>query len=82
MPKAKLNPRTVPFDYTGRVKRMWIALSILAEAAALILAGCQATRVGYESAPFQVVRASGKFAVRDYPALTVVAWHASDAASR
>jgi len=34
--------------------------------------GCQATRAGYESAPYQLVRASGKFAVRDYPALRVV----------
>lgn len=52
---------------------MWIALSILAVAAALILAGCRATRAGYESATYQVVRASGQFAVRDYPALRVVA---------
>jgi DNA gyrase inhibitor GyrI len=51
---------------------MWIALSILALAAALIFAGCQATRAGYESAPYQVVRSDGKFQVRDYPALTVV----------
>jgi hypothetical protein len=51
---------------------MWIALSILAVAAGLILVGCKATRAGYESAPYQVVRASGKFAVRDYPALRVV----------
>ena len=49
-----------------------MALSILAVAAALIFGGCQATRAGYESAPYQVVRASGKFAVRDYPALRVV----------
>jgi hypothetical protein len=67
-----LIPRTVPFGYIGRVTKMWIALSILAVAAALILAGCQATRAGYESAPYQVVRASGQFAVRDYPALQVV----------
>jgi hypothetical protein len=51
---------------------MWIALSFLAVAAALILVGCQAARAAYESAPYQVVRASGKFAVRDYPALRVV----------
>lgn len=29
-------------------------------------------RAGYESAPYRVVRASGKYAVRDYPALRVV----------
>ena len=51
---------------------MWIVLSILAVAAVVILAGCQATRAGYESAPYQVVRTSGKFTVRDYPALQVV----------
>jgi DNA gyrase inhibitor GyrI len=52
--------------------KMWIALFILAVASGLIFAGCQATRGGYESAPYQVVRTSGKFAVRDYPALQVV----------
>jgi DNA gyrase inhibitor GyrI len=67
-----LIPRTVPFGYIGRVTKMWIALSILAVAAALILAGCQATRAGYESAPYRIVRSDGKFQVRDYPALTVV----------
>lgn len=51
---------------------MWIAISILAVAAALFLAGCQATRAGYESAPYKVVRSNGKFELRDYPALTVV----------
>ena len=51
---------------------MWIALLILVVAAALVLAGCKATRAGYESATYQVVRSSGKFQVRDYPALTVV----------
>jgi len=51
---------------------MFVALSILAVAAALILVGCQATRAGYESAPYRVVRADGKFELRDYPALTVV----------
>ena len=56
--------------YTGRVKKMWIILSILA-VAALIFAGCQVTRAGYESAPYQVVRSAGQFEVRDYPALQV-----------
>ena len=51
---------------------MLVTLFILLIAGALILVGCQATRAGYESAPYQVVRASGKFAVRDYPALRVV----------
>ena len=51
---------------------MWIALLILIVAVGLVLAGCKTTRAGYESAPYQIVRASGKFAVRDYPALRVV----------
>jgi hypothetical protein len=33
---------------------------------------CQATRSGYESAPYQVGRTDGKFELRDYPTLTVV----------
>lgn len=40
--------------------------------AGIALAGCKATRSGYESAPYKVVRTAGKFEVRDYPALTVV----------
>ena len=51
---------------------MWILLSLVAVAAALVLAGCQATRAGYESAPYKVVRSDRKFELRDYPALTVV----------
>lgn len=51
---------------------MFIVLFLLTVAVALILVGCKATRAGYESAPYQVVRSSGKFQVRDYPALTVV----------
>ena len=38
----------------------------------MILAGCGATRAGYESAPYKVVRSEGRFEVRDYPVLTVV----------
>jgi hypothetical protein len=50
---------------------MWVALFILVVGVVLVLAGCQATRAGYESAPYKVVRSSGKFQVRDYPALAV-----------
>ncbi len=50
---------------------MWVILSILA-VAAVVLVGCQVTRAGYESAPYRVVRGSGQFEVRDYPALQVV----------
>jgi DNA gyrase inhibitor GyrI len=51
---------------------MWIALLILVVAVGLVLAGCKTTRAGYESTPYTVMRSSGKFEVRDYPALTVV----------
>ncbi len=51
---------------------MFVALFILAVAVALVLGGCKATRAGYESAPYKVLRSNGKFEVRDYPALTVV----------
>jgi hypothetical protein len=47
--------------------------------AGLLLAGCQATRAGYESAPYQTVRTDGKFELRDYPALTVVETPMADA---
>ena len=38
----------------------------------VVVAGCKATRGGYESAPYKVVRRDGKFELRDYPSLTVV----------
>ena len=49
-----------------------MALLIFVVAAVLAVAGCKATRAGYASAPYKVMRSSGKFEVRDYPALTVV----------
>jgi len=51
---------------------MIILFVILVIGAGLIFVGCQATRGGYESAPYQVVRTDGKFELRDYPALMVV----------
>ena len=45
---------------------------ILLVAVILVVAGCKATRAGYESAPYKVVRRDGKFELRDYPALSVV----------
>ncbi|GDY23776.1 hypothetical protein LBMAG56_51230 [Verrucomicrobiota bacterium] len=54
------------------MKRMWPWIFIAVVGVGLLLAGCQATRVGYESAPYEVVRSDGKFELRDYPALTVV----------
>jgi DNA gyrase inhibitor GyrI len=47
-------------------------ISGLGTLAGLIATGCGTVRGGYESAPYQVARAVGKFEVRDYPALTVV----------
>jgi DNA gyrase inhibitor GyrI len=49
-----------------------IVLLIKAVVIGVALAGCKATRSGYESAPYRVVRSSGKFELRDYPTLTVV----------
>ena len=51
---------------------MMVPLFILILLLGLVLVGCQATRVGYESAPYKVVRSEGEFAVRDYPALMIV----------
>lgn len=51
--------------------KLWI-LGSSAVLALMILAGCKLTRVGYESASYQVVRQSGVFEIRDYPALTLV----------
>jgi len=54
------------------MKRMWLWISVCLLGAGLLVAGCQATRANYESAPYEVVRTDGEFEVRDYPALTVV----------
>ena len=51
---------------------MIILFVMLLIGAGLIFVGCQATRSGYESAPYKVVRADGKFELRDYPSLAVV----------
>ena len=54
------------------MKRMWLWIFIAIVGVGLLVAGCQATRAGYESAPYKVARSDGKFELRDYPALTVV----------
>jgi len=51
---------------------MVIYLIILVVVVALVFVGYRTSRAGYESAPCQVVRSSGEFELRDYPALTVV----------
>ena len=58
-----------PMKNAPRLIPMISRLGILA---ALVAPGCGTVRGGYESAPYQVVRTSGDFEVRDYPALTVV----------
>ena len=45
---------------------------MLALLAGLVFAGCRTMRSSYETAPYRVVRADGKFELRDYPALAVV----------
>ena len=54
------------------MKKMLVPILALAIGVVVILVGCRATRGGYESAPYSVVRSDGKFELRDYPALTVV----------
>lgn len=51
--------------------KLWI-LGGSAVLVLLFLAGCKLTRAGYESASYKVVRRSGEFELRDYPALTLV----------
>jgi DNA gyrase inhibitor GyrI len=50
---------------------MTIALIVLVIGGVTIVVGCQTSRHHYESAPYKVVRADGKFELRDYPALTI-----------
>jgi DNA gyrase inhibitor GyrI len=52
--------------------KLVVMIAGLGTLAGLIATGCGTVRGGYESAPYQVARADGKFEVRDYPALTVV----------
>jgi len=47
-------------------------LMIVGSASVLVVVGCEATRAGYESAPYKVARAEGRFEVREYPELVVV----------
>ena len=51
---------------------MFVPILLVTVLAVLILAGCQATRAGYETASYKVVRTDGKFELRDYPAMAVV----------
>ncbi|MFM1767701.1 MAG: hypothetical protein RJA22_230 [Verrucomicrobiota bacterium] len=55
-------------------------IALVACLLAVLTIGCQATRAGYESAAYKVVRSEGRFQVRDYPTLTVVETPSSPAA--
>jgi hypothetical protein len=61
------------------MKTMSLGLIFAGLGVVVLLAGCQATRAGYESAPYKTVRTDGKFELRDYPALTVVETPMTDA---
>ena len=49
---------------------LWIIFTVAG--LGVLLAGCQVTRAGYETAPYTVVRTDGAFELRDYPALLLV----------
>ena len=55
-----------------KMRKMIIGSVILVLLAALVFAGCRTARSAYESAPYRTVRTDGQFALRDYPAMTVV----------
>jgi len=44
---------------------------ILLIGTSLLIGSCNATRTGYKSAPYKVVRSEGRFELRDYPEMTV-----------
>lgn len=54
------------------MKPMWIWIVIALVGVGLLAVAYQATRAGFESAPYTVVRSDGTFDLRDYPALMVV----------
>jgi len=56
----------------SKMRKMIVGSVILVLLAGLVFVGCRTSRSAYESAPYRVVRADGKFELRDYPALTVV----------
>jgi DNA gyrase inhibitor GyrI len=53
---------------TGKV---WLVVGVVS-LSLVLFTGCKATRAGYESAGYKVVRKSGAFEIRDYPTLTVI----------
>lgn len=53
------------------MRKFVVPVLVVVVVLAFILVSCQVSRAGYESAPYRVVRSTGDFEVRDYPALTV-----------
>ncbi len=54
------------------MNKLALVLLAVVAVAALFAFGCKATRSGYESAPYKVVRSEGAYELRDYPRLCVV----------
>ena len=63
---------SLTFAYCVRMRKLIPLFVIVLVGAILTFAGCQASRSGYKSAPYAVVRSDGNFELRDYPALSVV----------
>ena len=60
------------FAYYVRMRKLIPLFVIALVGVILTLAGCHASRSGYKSAPYAVVRSDRNFELRDYPALSVV----------
>lgn len=58
------------YSMPKKTMTIWIPL-IITVALAAFLTGCKLTRWGYESPEYKVIRKSGPFEIRDYPALTL-----------
>ncbi len=58
--------------YLALMRKLPLLVVILVIGALLAIAGCRASRSGYQSAPYTVVRSDGDFELRDFPSLKVV----------
>lgn len=70
-PSPRFWRRPQPPGVTPDMKRFPLLL-VGVFAAALGVAACAATRAGYETAPYEVLRADGAFELRAYPELPLV----------
>lgn len=52
--------------------KLWLFLALFLAVGGFLFVGCQATRGGYESAPYKVIRKEGLFEIREYPAIAIV----------